>query len=222
MTYTRENPSARYRELTALYRTMHVEGEQFLNLPAAETFSGQSLLPQAKRIKRLIEATGAMSILDYGSGKGLQYDLRDVELPGGVVVSSVADYWDVDYVHCYDPAYPPFSKLPDTRFDGVISTDVLEHCPEEDIPWIIQEIFDFADRFVFALVACYPASKRLPTGENAHCTIRPPEWWAALAEAAAARRGSGFTWELWIQSRETVPTGHLYVERRIGSGEHAQ
>jgi hypothetical protein len=66
----------------------------------------------------------------------------------------------------------PFSALPEGRFDGVVCTDVLEHCPEEDLPWIVGELFGYARLFVFANVACYPAAKKLPNGENAHCTIR--------------------------------------------------
>ncbi|MCZ7565279.1 MAG: class I SAM-dependent methyltransferase [Burkholderiales bacterium] len=216
MTFTREHPSERYRELTALYRTMHAEGERFLNVPAADTFPGLSLPAQAARIKRLIDLTGAANLLDYGSGKGRQYDLRDVTLPDGLVVSSITDYWDVDFVHCFDPSYPPFSKLPEGRFHGVVSTDVLEHCPEEDIPWIVEEIFGYAERFVFANVACYPARKRLPTGENAHCTIRPPEWWGELVGAVAGRH-PGLVWEFWIQNREDLPEGPRYVESRVGS-----
>ena len=129
---------------------------------------------------------------------------------------SVMDYWDVDEVVCYDPCYPPFSKYPGGKFDGVISTDVLEHCPEEDIPWIIDEIFSFATRFVFANVACYPARKRLPTGENAHCTIQPVEWWKHLIEGIAASY-PGVTWEVWIQSRVDGPQGSRLVEQRIGN-----
>ena len=218
MTHTRDNPSARYRDLTALYRTMHLEGERFLNLPPEQTFPGASLPAQAIRIKRLIDSTGATNILDYGSGKGRQYDARDVALPDGQVVSTITDYWDVDYVHCYDPAYPPFSKLPSGTFGGVISTDVLEHCPEEDVPWILGEMFAYAERFVFATIACYPARKRLPNGENAHCTIRPPEWWADLAGSIASR-SPGVVWEFWIQHLDGDPAEGRFAEGRFGSKE---
>jgi hypothetical protein len=216
MFYSRNSPSPRYRELIALYQTMHLEGERFLDIPAEDTFPGASLPPQVSRIKRLVDATGAANLLDYGSGKGRQYDMRDVKLLDGRVISSIADHWNVDYVHCFDPSYPPFSKIPEGEFDGVISTDVLEHCPQEDIPWIVDEIFGYATKFVFANVACYPASKRLPTGENAHCTILPPEWWAELVGTIAARH-AGLVWEFWIQSRIDESDGPRLVESRIGS-----
>lgn len=220
MSFSRAQPSPRYLDLVAQYRQMHEQGERYLNIPPQDTFPGASLPPQAPRIKRLIEATKASSILDYGSGKGRQYELRDVELPDGTKAESIMDYWGVDFVHCYDPSYAPFSKLPQARFDGVISTDVLEHCPEQDMPWILDEMFSFADRFVFANVVCYPARKRLPNGENAHCTIKPAEWWIELLKGVAANR-PGILWEFVIQWREEDGGEPRYVETTIKSGASA-
>jgi hypothetical protein len=34
----------------------------------------------------------------------------------------------------------------------------------------------------------YPAKKLLPNGENAHCTIEPPEWWKAHFDRALGQR----------------------------------
>lgn len=216
MNFSRNNPSPRYLVLQEQYRAMHEKGESFLGIPADETFPGASLAPQAARIKRLVDLTEAVTILDYGSGKGKQYFPHQIKDGSGGERPSIADYWDVEPVVCYDPCYPPFSTLPVGKFDGVISTDVLEHCPDEDIPWIIGEIFGYAKRFVFANVACYPARKRLPNGENAHCTIKPVAWWSEVFERAA-RAHPGIVWEVWIQSKVETPRGDEYVEQRIGS-----
>ncbi len=216
MIYRRASPSPRYLELQKLYRDMHEKGETFLGLSPEKTYSGKSLFPQARRIKRLIDRTKAQTILDYGSGKGLQYAPRPVTDGAHGNWPSIVDYWDIDEVVCYDPCYAPFSKLPTGKFDGVISTDVLEHCPEEDIPWIIDEIFGFATCFVFANVACYPAQARLPTGENAHCTIRPVEWWSEIIETAA-REHPGLVWEIWIQSHVDTQQRKQLLEQKIGN-----
>lgn len=216
MKYSRENPSARYLELIELYRAMHERGEVFLGIPPAETFPGKSLLPQVGRIKRLVEQSGALTILDYGSGKGRQYDPGPVRDGSGQEWAGIVDFWDIDELVCYDPCYAPYSKLPEGTFDGVISTDVLEHCPEEDVPWIIEEIFGYAERFVFANVACYPASKRLPNGENAHCTVKPIEWWSAIIEVAASRK-PGMIWEVWLQVPAATPQGERLLEQKIGN-----
>jgi hypothetical protein len=62
---------------------------------------------------------------------------------------------------------------------------VLEHCPEEDIGWILDELFAFARKFVFANIACFPARKLLPSGGNAHCTVKPAKWWEEVIGRAA-------------------------------------
>jgi hypothetical protein len=108
---------------------------------------------------------------------------------------SMQEYWNVERIACYDPAYTPFSRLPSGRFDGVVSTDVLEHCPEDDLEWIVAEIFSFATHFVFASVACHPAAKSLPNGENAHCTVKAPAFWQQIFARAAARRPD-LLWEV--------------------------
>lgn len=198
MAYSRQNPSPRYRELLAMYRQMHLHGDARTAQPAQKTFDGYSLPPQAPRIKRLIDRTGARRLLDYGSGKGLQYDLPVFAVEGEGQWDGVIDYWGIDEVVCFDPAYPPYSRLPEGRFDGVIATDVLEHCPEEDVDWILGEIFAYATRFIYATIACYPAKKHLPNGENAHCTIRPPAWWEARFTHQASAH-PGVEWEAWLQ-----------------------
>jgi FkbM family methyltransferase len=189
--YSRAQPSPRYRELIELYGRMHTHGEQKLGIPAEKTFPGTSLAKHVPRIKRLIERTGARTILDYGAGKGLQYRPQKVVVDGEHVADGIGEYWDVDEVRCFDPGYAPHSALPEGKFDAVVSTDVLEHCPEEDLPWILDEIFGYADRFVYLNVACFPARKTLPNGENAHITVRPPQWWRELVGAHATT-----LWEL--------------------------
>jgi hypothetical protein len=41
---------------------------------------------------------------------------------------------------------------------------------------------------VYANVACFPARKRLPSGGNAHCTIKPVRWWEDELERPARTR----------------------------------
>lgn len=190
------NPSSRYAELIQQYRKLHLEGEPNLNLPSDRTFPGTSVFPQASRIKSIIRRTGATTLLDYGCGKGKQYEARNIEIPGEGVFETLQDYWDLDFIYCFDPAYPRFSRAPDFAVGGVICTDVLEHCHAEDLTWIVDELFSHADSFVFASVAGHPAKKLLPNGENAHCTQKPPDWWKGLFESAAVKFPQ-IVWELW-------------------------
>ena len=70
--------------------------------------------------------------------------------------------------------------MPEENFDGIYSTDVMEHIPEEVIPSVFDWIFSHAEKFVFLGISTELAIAILPNGENAHCTIKSIEWWADM------------------------------------------
>jgi hypothetical protein len=195
---------------------MHRDGDVAHGIASEKTFDGRSLPRQAHRIKPLIARSAAHTILDYGCGKGTQYRNAPIMQAGVVRWHSIQEYWGVESIRCYDPAYEPYSELPEGRFDGVICTDVLEHCPEQDLDWIIDGFFSFAGKFVYANVACYPARKTLPNGENAHCTIQPSGFWSILFEQASVRYPD-LLWELWIDE----VLGDEVSEVRAGNFDYA-
>ena len=191
---------------------MHLEGEKKSGIPPEKMFPGQSLLAQAARIKALIELTHSEEVLDYGSGKGLQYMPMGINIGGKKSdYKSIPEFWHIKKLVCYDPGYQPFSTLPVREFDGVICTDVLEHCPEEDIDWVVNELFRFAKKFVFGNIARYPADKFLPNGENAHCTIKPIEWWRGIIEETASQYPT-ICYEFYIADMEIIGGKKKYAE----------
>ncbi|MEQ8355232.1 MAG: hypothetical protein RH942_06810 [Kiloniellaceae bacterium] len=194
--FTEENPSRRYRKLVEMYKTMHSEGSPDVGRPAEKTFSGKSLTEHVSRIGEMIHDCGAATLLDYGSGKAQYYEPFPGE-PDDSRFKSQKE-WGATKVTCYDPGYQPFSDPIEPSYDGVICTDVLEHITEEDIPWVLDKLFRHARHFVYAVAACYPAKKLLPDGQNAHCTLQPPEWWREQLEGAA-RRNPGIKWQLCAQ-----------------------
>jgi hypothetical protein len=214
ISYSRASPSKKYRELVALYQQMHREGIPRQNVSPEELYLGKSLVGHLPNIRSLVQQTGARSLLDYGSGKGRVYWQRDIRLASGEVIPSIQEYLGVDRIVCYDPAVAEHSVFPAERFDGVISTDALEHCPEQDLPWILEEIFAAARRFVYANVASYPALKFLPNGENAHSTQRPANWWSALIGEVANRHPS-VTYRIGIKeaANRRGLLGRLFIRR---------
>jgi hypothetical protein len=195
--YSRAAPSARYTELIRLYRDMHERGDIAHGLKPEDTFDGRSLKPHCMTIRDLVKTHGARTLLDYGSGKGRMYGRIRIRYPDGHVVEGLREFWGVDEIRCFDPGFAEFDRLPEGTFDGVICTDVLEHCPEEDIPWILDELFSYARHFVFATVALYPAVKTLSNGANVHCTLKPAAWWREqILAAATAHRDTRYCFEL--------------------------
>ena len=216
--YTRDNPSPDYRAMVQIYETLHTAGEQGEGKRAEDTFPGKMLLGHAREIKRLVDRTGARDLLDYGAGKGVAYAARDLRIDDRLTVTSLQDYWGVDEIRCYDPGHAPFSALPERAYDAVISTDVLEHVNEPDVPWVVEEMFAYAGKFVCANVACYPAVKHLPDGRNAHCTLHPPEWWAGLVHAVAMRH-TDISYR-FVMTSKTGPRKKLGLSRKRRKVNH--
>ncbi len=185
MTFSRANPSSEYARLLKQYQQLHAEGDPARGIPAEKFYPGNSLPAHAPAIKILVQKTSAKTLLDYGCGKGLQYTWTDLKLKDGSTAKTMQDFWGVDSIRCYDPAVPKFMPLPTGKFDGVISTDVLEHVPTEDVDWILGEIFGYAEKFVFLNIACHKAKATLPDGRNAHTNAQTPAWWKPRLEAAA-------------------------------------
>jgi len=215
--YSRENPSERYTTLLNIYKKLHVEGEKTMGLPPENTFPGQSLIPQAPDIKRIISATKSKNIFDYGSGKGQQYEPRPIVVKDeNAKYNSIPEFWGIKDVTCYDPCYEPYNTLPKGKFDGVICTDVLEHCPEEDIDWVLDGLFSFAEKFVYANIASYPAQKILPNGENAHCTIKPLDWWVDKIDAVS-KHYPNIVFEMWVEQKIVIDGKDQMERRRVAN-----
>lgn len=122
------------------------------------TYGGTSLKWKAK-VKDLLEAYDARSVLDYGCGKGLLG--RSVK--------------GVDWRN-YDPAVPAFSALPSSA-DLVVCTDVLEHVEPDCLDAVLDHLLALGEKAAFLVVATRPAQKSLPDGRNAHLIVQPMEWW---------------------------------------------
>jgi hypothetical protein len=217
MGYSRNNPSPRYHQLVDLYREMHMTGEAARRLPPEQVFPGRSLLIHAVAIKEWVDRFEARTILDYGAGKGMQYEWRDLVLSDGRKVQNLQHFWGVESIVRYDPAYLPFSRVPEGRFDAVICTDVLEHCHDADVPWILDELFGYAHKFVFGNIACHPAKAKLPNGENAHCTIRPETWWHERL-AKAGRRHPGVRYRFVLERKYRNLIGLKQRRRQVVEG----
>ena len=187
MNFSRQSPSKRYQELVEIYRKMHKEGDKnpssAVKKNAEDTFKGDQTKYYVKDIKKYIKFTTSKTILDYGSGKAVFYKKKDLKIKSESdkkEYKNIKDFWNVNEIKFYDVGVKEYQVFPNKNFDGIICTDVLEHIPIEDIPWVVNELFSFAKKFVYIKVACSFAGSVLPSGENAHITVAGPDWWYGL------------------------------------------
>ena len=142
----------------SLYKEMH----------QAETrYPGDSLQLHTYTIKQYIQQYEIKSLMDFGCGKGEQYLDKKMH----------QKYFNGVMPALYDPGVDKYSKVPEGTFDGVISTDVMEHIPESNLTEALDIIYSKADKFVYLGICTVLAQAILPNGENAHCTVKPLEWW---------------------------------------------
>lgn len=154
-------------QVVAQYKLMH---------ESPKYFRGLTMLKHFRNIGRLILKTDSATVLDYGCGKGQQY-----ESP-----YEMHKAWDVA-VTCYDPGVPVFAQMPKGTYDGVVCCDVMEHLPEKVVQEVLQRILSFANKFVFLSISTQPATKVLPNGHNCHLTVMPERWWEdQIAQARVA------------------------------------
>lgn len=148
-----------------LYKMMH---------RGPKMFRGNSMKGHIEAIAALVEKYQPKTLLDYGSGKGAQYDeLRLHERWGGIKPT------------CYDPGYPPLATKPSGTFDGVLCTDVAEHIPEESLDDFLRDVIGYGTKFAFFCIFTEPSRKFLPDGRNCHVTVRPPGWWVDRIKTVA-------------------------------------
>ena len=139
-------------------------------------YPGNSYRHQHPDIAQAVKNYGATSMLDYGCGKATQWNNLELWKEWGYRPS------------LYDPGVPEYSVLPTEKFDCIVSTDVLEHIPEEEIPGVLYWMFLHARKFIFLGIANTPAKAILPNGENAHCTIKPHKWWEKTIRQCATHQ----------------------------------
>lgn len=170
-------PSENFHRLMSTYAEMHLNGDPGNGIPAEKVFDGRGLVPHLEVVRQLCARFRPRSLLDYGCGKAKAYSGTRASHPDGRRDEGLQDLWGLEQVTFFDPALRQFAALPERGFDAVLATHVLEFTPEEDIDWVLAELFGFAAKFLFLSIACHASPWSLPGGANYHVTQRSAGWW---------------------------------------------
>lgn len=170
--------SKKYQELLDHYATMARDGyDRRLGDRVTKAYSDQEALKFRDELKPLFKQFGIKSVLDYGGGGG---HWAEKQVPEG---GALTEYLSVETYHVFEPARDIDQR---DQCDAVVCFDVMEHIYLADVGYVLNDIFSLARRLVVINVATYKANALLPTGENAHITCRPPQWWKGAVEVIAA------------------------------------
>ena len=168
--------SKEYEKTLNVYKKLHLEGTKFDS--PENTFDGKSLKFFFNPIKQIIDSSNSKSLIDFGCGKAKYYN--EEVIINNTQYKNITSYWKINDYFLYDPGVKIFSKYPTNKADGVICVDVVEHIPEQDVINFIEELFRLANKFVFIVIACYPAAKQLPDGRNVHLSIKEVDEWKKI------------------------------------------
>ncbi|MEG3640134.1 hypothetical protein [Magnetococcus sp. PR-3] len=169
--------SPKGQQLIELYTQMAKEGYEREDGEREDVaFSYFELRAYRTHMAPLFKEQGIRSVLDYGCG-GSDWTQKNFHPETG---QCAQDYFGLDVVNRYEPA-----RALDQRevVDAVLCFDVLEHIFISDIPNMLRDIFSYARKLVILNIALYPAAAKLANGENAHITLRDPQWWKGMVDA---------------------------------------
>ena len=164
-------------ELIDLYKDMVVNGyERNDGSKVSNAYNDFELRKFRAICKPQLQSRDIETVLDYGGG-GSDWDAPNFEPSTN---ESAKQFFKVRDVCTYEPARNLLEKK---KSDCVVCMDVLEHIHISDIPKVVAELFSLAKRLLLVNVGCYEAAALLPTGDNAHITVRTPDWWKGMIDA---------------------------------------
>jgi len=165
--------------LLGMYEAMARDGYRRADdVQVTDAFADFELRAYRQQVLPVLQHFGVRTLLDYGCG-GSDWHAAGFDKHSG---QSAAEYFGLSEALRYEPARGIDERR---RVDCVLSFDVLEHVFVSDVPAVLRDMFSHAGRLLVLNVACYPAAARLPNGENAHVTVRDPQWWKGMLDAVA-------------------------------------
>ncbi|MFZ1745783.1 MAG: ELM1/GtrOC1 family putative glycosyltransferase [Nitrospirales bacterium] len=79
----------------------------------------------------------------------------------------------------YDLCRQPPDSMPAQKYDIVYSADELQHIPDEDIPWILEEMFSLANSLVFVRIQAEEPGNIIARNPHSCGVQRNFEWWVS-------------------------------------------
>jgi len=145
-------PSPMSMKYQHLYRTHHAENKNY----------GSSSCKSEKDESFLL-TNKCVDVMDFGCGKSNKLDIRKFSMIN------------------FDPSIKKYSRPHRGIVDGLVSYDVLEHIPTQDLNVFVKWVAMHQPKCIVLGICTRIAGAVLSNGENAHCTVRDSDWWIKWA-----------------------------------------
>jgi len=175
-----EQLSLHGQKLIKMYQSMADEGyDRVDGIRIDDAYNDFEMRKFRYICKDAFVSNNVKTVLDYGAG-GSDWDAPAFDPTS---CTTAKQFFDVEKVYSFEPARDLFIK---TNADCVVCMDVLEHIFISDIPKVVDELFKLSEKLLIVNVACYKAGALLPNGENAHVTVRNPDWWKGVFDVISS------------------------------------
>lgn len=181
-------PSRAFRELSRVAQSRPPDSPRNGEMAAGDSAAG------AGDLARLLEECHAVSVLDCR--------LNAVPSTSIMRVPGVANA-GIEQVVTFDPTGTLREEAHARRLDAAVCLDALAFVPDDDIPWLLGQLFTRARRLLYCVVLDQPERLDPATATRLRRRSRTVEWWQYQFETVA-RHHPAVRWRLHIQRNRTI------------------
>ena len=178
--FSADRPSQGLRRLRSRITGLSGESGKRRNAPS----SGVSR--KCAGMAELLQDSHAQSLL-YCRIKALSAD-TSVHIPG-----------DVRSIQHMDPLADSPGKIARAKFDAVLCTNLLEFVPDDDVPWLLEQLFTRASQLLYCRVGDLPAASQSAHIDHPRPWRRNTEWWHYQFHLVG-RRHPEVRWQLHLET----------------------
>ena len=154
-------------------------------------YNGGGFRAVKNEVKQFVDENPGCMLLEYGCGSSLHWH-NNVQIDDGMP-KTLAHFLgeNLGGFYRYDPFHPIYKlRPPKTKYDCVIVTDVLEHIPVDELPTVLNDIYEHTCSCgkIFFSISTKPSKNCFIDGENTHCTIKKPQWWNKMLKKYIKRK----------------------------------
>ncbi len=184
--FSAAEPSNKFRTLAMRCRSRErTEESQAAARPPLAAAPGGTKAAPWQGLQDLMAQTNARQLLHYTLGPEVPATMR------------ATDPAAADWTAC-NPLLEPSDLEAARNVDGTVCSALLEYLPDEDVPWVLNQMFDRAQRFVFVVVDGNAGPLELPDGSQAAPRERSRSWWDSVFELPGMRHPQ-IHWRLLVR-----------------------